>query len=317
MLYIWDNEQLTKSENGQEFLASIDKPSNVVWLDLEADETTLQQKLEALNILHPLTIERVFTKQPRAFLDEFEDYFHILLQEIHYYEDRSLELKVCHFIIGSNFLVTIHPQSIEAITSLNRTKPPSRFFNQGSDILFYHIAELLINASFNLLDSIAELTEDIESRIFPKPDRLLLNELFNLKRDLITIRKTLAPMREVFSMLSRRENPFVDQQALPFMSHLYDQLIRLHELSDMQREIVSGAQEIYLSSLSNRMNEVMMTLTIVSTVILPPTLIVGYYGMNFKHFPELDWKYGLLLVFLLIVGTISAMLWYFKKKNWF
>jgi magnesium transporter len=317
MLYVWQSDSTIYTTSDKEFTQLAGDATNVLWLDLEADEASLRRQLEALQLLHPLSIDRIFTKQPRPFLDEYEDYLQILLQEVTYTPENQVELGVCHFIIGSHFLITIHSSPLTAINLVTKSLPPARFFSQGSDILFFHIVEPLISSYFNVLDAIAELTEDVEDRIFPKPDKNLLNELFNLKKDLITLRKSLAPMREVFSMLSRRENPFVDEAALPFMSHLYDLLIRLHEISDSQREIASGALEIYLSSVSNRTNEIMMTLTIVSTIILPPTFIVGYYGMNFPHMPEFSWHYGFLYVLALIIGSTVGLLWYFKKKHWF
>ena len=316
MLFVWRPDHNPEQLQDNTFKEYSCNSQAVLWLDLEADAATIFQKLEALQILHPLTLERIQTKQSRAFLDEFDDYIHILLQEIHYNNANDVELEECHFILGCNFLITIHEVPLTAITTVKQN-PPTRFFSQGSDVLFFHIAEPLIGVNFGIMDEIADLTENIEDRIFPKPDRMLLNELFDLKRDLIAIRRTLAPMREIFSQLSRRENPFVDQQALPFMSLLYDQLIRLHEISDTQREIIAGALEIYLTSLSNRTNDIMMTLTIVSTIILPLTLIVGFYGMNFEHFPGIGWKLGIPYVLLLMLGIVAIMLWYFKRKKWF
>lgn len=316
MLYVWQDGSPLAMENDDQFTGLAGDPAKVLWLDIEADGTELRDRLESLKLLHPLTIERIFTRQPRAFLDEFDEYLHILLQQIFYEPGTEIAMDICHYIMGNNYLITIHTQPVAALETVKLTSIPARFFSQGSDVLFYHLALPLINCGFTALDTVADLTEDIEDRIFPKPDRNLLNELFNLKRDLITIRKTLAPMREVFSLLSRRENPFVDAQALPFMSHIYDQLIRLHEITDTQRETVSGALEIYLSSMSNRMNEIMTTLTIVSTIILPLTLIVGYYGMNLQ-LPEFHWKYGFIYVLGLFILTISGMLWYFKRRHWF
>jgi magnesium transporter len=316
MLYTWRNDSSLKIVPDNEFCNLIRDSANLLWLDLEGDEAFLRQQLEALQILHPLSITRIFSSQSRAFLDEFDDYLHILLQETAYTPENEIALGVCHFILSTHYLITIHPRQIAAINTFKNNNPPARFFSQGTDVLFYHITEPLISSCFSVLDDIAELTEAIEDRIFPKPNKKLLNELFDLKKDLIILRKSLAPMREVFAMLSRRENPFVDVEALPFMSHLYDQLIRLHEISDTQRELVAGALEIYLSNISNRTNEIMMTLTIVSTLILPPTLIVGYYGMNIA-IPETNWKYAYLYVLALIVGSTLALLGYFKKKGWF
>jgi magnesium transporter len=316
MLYVWQDGLPLTIENDDQFTRLTADSAKVLWLNIEADDAELRERLESLELLHPLTIDRIFTRQPRAFLDEFDEYLHILLQQIYYQPGSKIKLDASHFIMGNNYLITIQPQRLVALETVKPASIPARFFSQGSDVLFYHLAEPLISSGFVALDTVAEVTEDIEDRIFPKPDRNLLNDLFNLKRDLITIRKALTPMREVFSLLSRRENPFVDTQALPFMSHIYDQLIRLHEISDTQRETVSSALEIYLSSLSNRMNEIMTTLTIVSTIILPLTLIVGYYGMNF-HLSEFDWKYGFIYVLGLFLVTIAGMLWYFKRRNWF
>lgn len=316
MLYVWQDGSPLAMENDNQFTKLAGDLAKVLWLDIEGDDAQLKERLESLKLLHPLTIERIFNRQPRASLDEFDEYLHILLQQIFYEHGKEITMDICHYIMGNNYLITIHNQPVAALETLKLTNIPARFFSQGSDVLFYHLSLPLINSGFAALDTVAEVTEDIEDRIFPKPDKKLLNELFNLKRDLITIRKTLAPMREVFSLLSRRENPFVDAQALPFMSHIYDQLIRLHEISDTQRETVSGALEIYLSSMSNRMNEIMTTLTIVSTIILPLTLIVGYYGMNLQ-LPEFRWKYGFIYILGLFSVTVTGMLWYFKRRHWF
>lgn len=316
LLYVWQEGLPVSIEKDDQFNKLACDPAKVIWYDIEADGAELRERLESLKLLHPLTIERIFTTQPRAFLDELDEYLHILLQQVFYEPGTEISLDFCHYIMGNNYLITIHTQPVAALETVKLPSIPGRFFSQGSDVLFYHLALPLINSGFSALDTVAEVTEDIEDRIFPKPHRNLLNELFNLKRDLIMIRKTLAPMREVFSMLSRRENPFVDEKALPFMSHIYDQLIRLNEITDTQRETVSGALEIYLSSMSNRMNEIMTTLTIVSTIILPLTLIVGYYGMNF-HLPEFQWKHGFIYVLSLFLVTISGMLWYFKRRHWF
>ncbi len=316
MLYVRRTDSELKIAPDDEFCNLITDPGNLLWLDLEGDEALLRQQMEALQLLHPLSIARIFTRQPRAFLDEFDDYLHILLQEIGYGPENGITLGVCHFILSAKYLITIHQGPLEAINTFKNNSLPARFFNQGTDILFYHLTEPFISSCFSVLDDIADLTEDVEDRIFPKPDPRVLNKLFDLKKDLIVLRKSIAPMREVFSMLSRRENPFVDVEALPFMSHLYDQLIRLYEICDTQREMVSGALEIYLSTISNRTNEIMRTLTIVSTLILPTTLIVGFYGMNVT-IPGTDWKYAYLYVLAFIIGTALVMLWYFKKKGWF
>lgn len=317
MLYVWQRDLPLRMANDEEFTGLINDSSRVLWLDIEATGDELRKRLESLKLLHPLTIERIFTRHPpRAFLDEFDEYLHILLPQIFYEPGAAINLEICHYIMGNNFLITVHTQPLAELEAMKPSNIPARFFSQGSDVFFYHLALPLVNSSFTALDTVADLTGDIEDRVFPRPDRNLLNELFNLKRDLITIRKTLAPMREVFSLLSRRENPFVDAQALPFMSHIYDQLIRLLEITDTQRETVSNALEIYLSSMSNRMNEIMTTLTIVSTIILPLTLIVGYYGMNLR-LPEFGWKYGFLFVLGLFLITVTGMLWYFKRRHWF
>jgi magnesium transporter len=315
MLYLWQpgygDPQL---RDEPEFIQLLSQSGAVLWLDLDGRDP--EAIATALPFLHPVTAQRFSARPARAFLDEFDDYLHILLHQIYYTEAEEVGAEPCHFILGANFLITVHAKPIDSLLRFGTSAPPARYFNQGSDLLFYFLAEPLLDQAFVILDAIAERTEAVEDRIFPTPDQTLLNDLFRLKKSLIALRKTLAPIREVFSLLSRRENPFVDQQALPFISHLYDQLIRLHEIGDSQREIVAGALEIYLTTLSNRMNEVMKTLTIVSTIILPLTLIVGYYGMNFKNFAELGWDNGIPFVTGLMVLITALMLWYFKRRHW-
>lgn len=321
MLYTWNTTSPPVRRPDQEFsIWSVNKEA-VLWLDLNGDEAGLREELQYLgisdNILHALTVERLFVNEPRAFLDEYDEYIHLLIYEVFYNEEYEIETIPCHFIIGSNYLLTIHQRIPTPFAPYFRETPPGRFFSQGSDVLFFYLADMLISGGFLVLDEIADLTENLADRVFPGPDRKLLNELFDVKKDLIAFRKLIVPMREITANLARRENSFVDEKALPFINHLYDQLIRIHETIDSEREIISEALDIYLSSLSHRTNEIVMTLTIVSTIILPMTLIVGFYGMNFRFFPELNWHYGIVYVLSLMLVITGGMLWYFKRKKWF
>lgn len=317
MLYIWKPDTQPTLVPDSDFQKQILEPETLFWFDIALEPTELRHYLEQLTFLHPLTIERIFSHESRAFLTEFDQYLHLLIHELNYSKTFEVNLVDCHFILSENFLITIHQDPIKNFESFVFEPPPTRFFKNGTDLLFYYLVEPLLSSGFNVLDEIADLTENIEDRILPQPERALLNELFDLKKDLMNLRKALAPMREIMAQLSRRENTFVDEAALPFMSHLYDLIIRLYEMCELQRDLVSGALELYLSSISNRMNEVMMTLTVVSTLILPLTLIVGYYGMNFRYFPETNWHYGIPFVVGLMLTVVALMLWYFKKRKWF
>ncbi len=317
MLYLWQPETQPILLPDSDFEKYLSIPENILWLDLHDSPLELKNHLAKLDFLHPLTIEKIFAHEPRAFLAEFDQYLHLLFHELYYSNLYEVSLVDCNFILGKNFLITIHQEPIKFFDNFLAEPPPARFFKNGADLLFYYLAEPLLSSGFQVLDEIADLTENIEDRILPHPEKELLNELFDLKKDLMQLRKTLVPMREILAQLARRENSFMDEAALPFMGHLYDTIIRLSESCDLQRDLVSGALELYLSSISNRTNEVMMTLTVVSTLILPLTLIVGYYGMNFRCFPETNWKYGIPFVVGLMCAISGTMLWYFKKRKWF
>ena len=153
MLYVWQEDSPVSIENDDQFGKLAGDPAKVLWYDIEADGDALRKRLNSLKMLHPLTIERIFATQPRAFLDEFDEYLHILLQQVFYEPGAEISLDICHFILGSNYLITIHSQPVTALETVKFPNIPGRFFSQGSDILFYHLALPLTNSCFRALDT--------------------------------------------------------------------------------------------------------------------------------------------------------------------
>lgn len=297
---------------GQPITAS---DAEMVWYDLAPSDETFELLGRELRLTE-YWLRRCEKNEIRSKAEEVEEYLYLTLPKVTRDAEGEIDIHAVHIFLGRTQLISIHHDQTPEMQEL-ADHMPSRVAAQGPDILLYLIADSLLDPVFGMLDEIAEAIDELEEQILTRPDNLIMDRFFHLKHDLLLLRKGYSPMREVFTLLAREEKAMVDPEILPYMAELYDRVVRLQETIDLHRDLVSSATEIYLSTISNRMNEKMTTLTIVSTVILPLTLIVGYYGMNFQYFPELKWHLGMGFLWFLMVMIVGLMLYFFKKKRWF
>jgi len=186
----------------------------------------------------------------------------------------------------------------------------------GSDYLAYTLIDIITDNYFKVLEDIGEKIEYLEEELVTNPTTLTLQTIHELKRDLIFLRKKVWPMREVINKLDRRESELISDSLSVYLRDVYDHTIQVIDYIETYRDMISGMLDIYLSSLSNRMNEVMKLLTIISTLFIPLTFIVGLYGMNFKYMPELQWVYGYPLVWIVMIIVSLIMFLFFLRKKW-
>ena len=192
----------------------------------------------------------------------------------------------------------------------------NRLVSRGPDFILYSIVDRLTDLYFSILDVLDDEVDRLEDAIVRDPSQGVLNEIFQLKHRLIHLRRIAAPQREIFALLNHREFPYIDRETLIYFRDVYEHLIRIYEVIDSLRDLLSSALEAYLSTVSNRLNEIMKTLTIMATIFMPLTLISSIYGMNFKYMPELNWRYGYAGC-LAFMGFLSAwMISYFRRKKW-
>jgi magnesium transporter len=294
-------------------------PAGVIrWIDLEAQDEAQLQLLQQRFGFHPLTIEDCAHFDQRAKMEEYGDYLFIVTHGIQCHSEKPalLTFHEVHAFLGAGYLVTVHELSIPSLTTAwKRCSGDPALLRRGADFAYYMVADGLIDMNFPLLDSIADDIEDLEDRVVGKAQRSDLQHIFALKRALVQIRKVLSPQRDVFGLMSKRSGGVVHERTTLYFRDLYDHLVRLTESVESSRDLLGNALDAYLTTISNRTNEIMKRLTIMSAIFLPLTFVTGFFGQNFEHLPFHSdaLMYGMLSACVLLPG---AMLFWFYKSRW-
>ncbi len=295
--------------------------SSVSWINIDGvHDLNMVEKIGKNFGIHPLVLEDVVNTGQRPKYEDFEEYLYIVLKMIYYNgKDKEIKIEQVSLLLGKNYVISFQEQEgdvFEGIRDRIRTGK-GRIRKEGADFLAYAILDAIIDGYFSILERIGEDIELIEEKLVKEPNPRILRTIHSLKRDMIFLRRSIWPLREVISGVMRGESPLVKKTTSVYLRDVYDHTIQVIDTIESFRDMVSGMLDIYLSGLSNRMNEVMKVLTIFASIFIPLTFIAGVYGMNFKFMPELEWKYGYFAVlgFMALVGL--AMLAYFKRKRWF
>jgi len=290
-----------------------------LWVDVEdPDNEILEDLLERRFGFHELAAEDSLSPNTLPKYDAFPtyDFFVFRAVDVNLREHGSQTYKLSAFL-GGDFLFTVHSGRMQAIDDICARLPEDkRMLANGPDYLLYEIVDLLVDAHFPLLDRIEECVDDLQESIFQHAQPLHLDELLHLKRDLNVMRRQSLPQRELLNLISRGDSQFIQKQHLIYFRDLYDHMFRISETIDSERDMMAGTMEAYLSVIANRTNEIMRVLTVLSTIMLPLTLIAGIYGMNFEHMPELHWLHGYPFALGLMAATTAVMLTWFWKKGW-
>lgn len=292
----------------------------LLWVDLEDPTPQEISILSDVFAFHPLAIEDCLSPQlQHPKIDDYGEYlfliFHAVLPDFPLDITDTVELNI---FVGGNFLVTFHRLPLKSLAGAwERAERDERILGKGAHFLLHAILDALVDDYLPILDHMDELIDGIEAEVFKNPTQATLSRIFTAKRDTLYLRRVLAPQREVLLRLSRGEFPLIKEQAAIYFRDVYDHLTRIMDANDALRDLVNGALDTYLSVFSNRMNEIMKTLTIVATIILPLSLVAGIYGMNFAFMPELNWQYGYFFALgvMLVIGL--GMLFYFRRRGWF
>jgi magnesium transporter len=192
-----------------------------------------------------------------------------------------------------------------------------RIRKMGSDYLAYALLDAVVDGYFSVLETIGDTIESMEERLAKDPTEAILRQIHSLKREMIFLRKSIWPLRELISSLQRSESTLISQSTDVFLRDVYDHTIQVIDTVESFRDIVSGMLDLYLSSISNKMNAVMKVLTIIATIFIPLTFVAGIYGMNFKYMPELEWRWSYAVVWLVMIVIAAGMIIYFRRKKWF
>jgi magnesium transporter len=290
---------------------------NLVWVDVSDPTGQDFAELAREFNFHPLSIDDCRSLHQRPKVEEYAGYYFIVLYEAELNERHELELRELNIFLGANYLVTVHSQPVRALATAEKLwRNWTDLVEHGTGVLAYLLIDAIVDDYMRLLDQMAERIEGIEEAIFGEFQPESLQEIFQLKKQLLFLRRTVVPLRDVFNTLLRRELKLFSRVTLVYFQDVFDHLVRVTEMIDALRDTLSAAVEAYLSVSGYRMNLIMKRLTSISTILMSVTLIAGVYGMNFNFMPELGWRYG-------YVGGLAAMLllalalyFYFRRIKW-
>ncbi|MDQ7918310.1 magnesium/cobalt transporter CorA [Mesonia sp. MT50] len=293
---------------------------NVTWVNVNGlNATTEIEQLGKYYGLHPLILEDIVNTQQRPKIDEYDKYIFIVLKMLYYTEDGELVKEHISMVLGNKYILTFQEADGDVFDALrDRIKnSKGRIRNSGADYLAYAILDAIIDNYFVIIETMGDKIESLEDSLFlENPDENITQDIQELKREIIRIRRAIYPLREVINRLEKGEHPLIHEKTNHYLRDLYDHIIQVSENIEVYREMTWGLMDMYMTTISNKMNEVMKVLTIMASIFIPLTFIAGVYGMNFDYMPELHFKYAYFYVWGVMLILFVMMLWYFKRKKW-
>ena len=312
--------QETTLQNIEECFALKDRPS-VTWINLEGvHDTALIEKLGACFQIHPLTMEDILNTDQRPKYDDMENYVYMVLKMLQY-NDKGADIvaEQVSLILGSNFVLSfqegIKSDVLEPLRQRIRSGK-GKIRKMGADYLAYAIVDGIVDNYFVVLEKLGEQIELLEEEVVTNPQPSTLQKIHHCKQEMLYIRRCVWPLREVIASLAKRESQLIQESTELYLRDVYDHVVQIIDSVETFREMLSSMLDIYLSSLSNRMNQVMKVLTIIATIFIPLTFLAGVYGMNFKYMPELEWHWGYPFILAVMIAVVCIMLFFFRKRKW-
>lgn len=293
--------------------------NTITWIDVHGlkDEAILRQLAKLFNI-HPLALEDVVHTPQRPKTEFYEQNIFFITRMAYMERAHDADVEQLSMFIGKNYILTFQNYSTGTLepvrTRIRSGKGPIR--KTGADYVAYAIIDTVIDKYYPILEDLGEEIESIEHQTIANPSQKTLERIYHVKRELLELRRAVWPQRDAVSSLMRDESPFVSNTVRVYLRDCYDHIIQLMDVVDTYREVSSNLMDIYLSTLSNKTNEVMKVLTIMASIFIPLTFIVGIYGMNFEYMPELTWKWGYPAVWAVMIVLSAGMLINFRRRGW-
>ncbi|MCK9594833.1 MAG: magnesium/cobalt transporter CorA [Candidatus Omnitrophica bacterium] len=299
----------------------------ITWINIDGlHDTDIISKIGNYFGIHHLILEDIANTSQRPKFEESGKYIFVVLNMLYFDEkDNETKAEQVSFVFGTNFVISFQEQEGDVFNPIRgRIRDnKGRIRKSGADYLAYVLVDAVVDNYFIILEKLGEKIANMEDELVANPSTRKLQTIQDLKRDIIFLRKSVWPLREIISGLQRTESDLFQDSTAAYLRDLYDHTIQVIDTIESLRDMVSGMLDIYMSSISNKMNEVMKVLTIIATIFIPLTFIAGIYGMNFNpdvsffNMPELNWKFGYMFAWGVMFSVASAMVIYFKKKRWF
>lgn len=296
------------------------------WININGLNNTKEiEKLGKYYDLHPLILEDIVNTNQRPKVDEFQDYFFLVVKMLYFSKNieennnGNLINEHISLVVGKDYVLTFQEADGDVFDGVRErlAKSKGRIRQSGPDYLLFSLLDAIIDQYFEVIDSIGDKIEILEDNLFQaQPNDDITFEIQELKRTILRIRRAVFPLREVLSRLEKLDSPLIEDKTRNYFRDLYDHIIQVSENIDIYREMTWGLMDMYMTTISNRMNEVMKVLTIIATIFIPLTFIAGIYGMNFEFMPELRWKYSYFVLWGIMIIVFILMLYYFRRKKW-
>lgn len=293
---------------------------SVLWLDVcDIDDKDIDILTQVFG-LHPLTIEDFIMPNARPKIEEFPEYFFLVIfsiQAIKNLQRHKIQMTEVNCCLGKNFLITYHADQVDFVSTCRERiakQPPLTM--QSADMLLHSILDSCVDRYFPIFNEFDRVADEMSDELFKSPDQETLKKIYYIKNDIMDLRRTVGPQADVINMLARGTIKFIAPANIIYFRNIYDNMVRFNDMVGALRDIITGAMEAYVSIVSNRLNEIMKTLTVIATIMMPLTLIASIYGMNFKFMPELESPFGYPAIMLVMFIITILMLLFFKRKKW-
>ena len=297
------------------------RTDSVSWVDIQGlgSEKILKQ-IGRVFTLHPLLLEDVVNVPQRPKVDDYNDQLMIIAQMVlPKSNDDGFESEQVGFVLGKNYLLTFQEHSADSFEAVRERirANKGRIRRFGADYLAYVLMDAVIDGYFPILEDYGERIEALEDQVVLSPTRRTLEEIYEVRRQLLALRRAIWPLRNVTNTLLRGGSRLIGQDTQIYLRDCYDHIIQLLDIIETYRELASSLMDVYMSAMSNKMNEVVNLLTVISTIFIPLTFIVGVYGMNFEYMPELDWKWGYFVCWGVMIAIAASLIYFFWRRGWF
>ena len=311
---------VAREVNTEAELTPTTDPATVTWINVAGlHQIEVIRAIGQKFKIHPLLLEDILNTDQRPKIDQHEDHLYLIVKMIYWHDTLGeIETEQVSIVLGHTFVLTFQEQQKDVFDPLRRRiqSGKGRIRQMGPDYLAYALLDVIVDHYFVILENLGEEIELLEDELVADSSSKSLQKIHSLKHEMFTLRRSVWPLREVIGGLQRGDSALVKTETLIFLRDVYEHTIQVIDTVETFRDIVSGLLEIYLSSLSNKTNEVMKVLTIVATIFIPLTFFTSLYGMNFRFIPELEWRWSYPALWVAMVAISGTMLYYFKKRDW-
>lgn len=292
----------------------------VTWVNVEGvHDVEVIRRLGDCHAFHPLVLEDIVNTVQRPKIEDYGDYLFIVMRMLRPSKEQNFSSEQISLILGPDYIFTfqegIKGDTFDSVRERIRANK-GKIRAMGSDYLAYALIDAIVDGYFSVLEELGERVVDLEEELALTPERSTLHLINELKKEIIFLRRAVWPLREAISFLERGDSQLLSDSTRIYFRDVYDHTVQVIDTIETYRDLLSGMLDLYLSSISNRTNEVMKFLTVIGTIFMPLTFLVGVYGMNFKHMPELEWHNGYFALWGVMIALSLLMVAYFRKRNW-